>query len=162
MTKILHAIFISHIHATNCIYLFYLLPTHNHIRSWGANYKVRLCTVYSSFCYFFPHMFKFFPQNPFSHTSNKFRIHKETTGTTLVNYIQQQMHTVRYKSYISLGKLLRISAPRCHPQGVAYTKVYKHQRNNLCSEMHSIRIFQILKLKIININSGGGYIPSYS
>jgi hypothetical protein len=49
---------------------------------------------------------------------------------------------------MSLRKFLRVSAPRCYPQGVAYTKVYKHQRNNLGSEMHSIGIFEILKLKI--------------
>jgi len=120
-------------------------PTYSKL---GANYKVRHSTVFSNSCYFFPQMFKFLPQSPFSHTRNKFLIHKEKTGTAVVNYILHKMHTIRHKSYRSLRKLLRIPASRCHPQEVAYTKVYKHQRNHLGSEMHSVRIFQILKLKI--------------
>jgi hypothetical protein len=45
-----------------------------------------------------------------------------------ISYIQQQMHTIRYKSQVNLRTLLHLSAPRCRPQGI---KNYKHQRINL-------------------------------
>lgn len=158
MPKILHAIFILS-HACYKLHLSIspVANTQPHSKL-GANYKVcrstvchstfRHSTVFSTSCYFFPHTFKFLPQSPFSHTRNKLRIHKEKTGTAVVKDIQQKIHTIRYESYRSLRKLLSISASRCHPQEAAYNKVYKHQRNHLGSEMHSVRIFQILKLKI--------------
>jgi hypothetical protein len=42
-------------------------------------------------------------------------------------YIQQQMYVIHYKSYTRLTQLLRVSAPKRHPQGIADTQEYKHQ-----------------------------------
>ena len=48
------------------------------------------------------------------------------------------MHKIIYKSYKSLTKCLRVSAPRCHPQGVTITKEYKDKHINLSNAMPSI------------------------
>jgi hypothetical protein len=42
------------------------------------------------------------------------------------NDIHQQTHTIKQKSYVSLRKLLQVSAQKCHPQGFRDTKEYKH------------------------------------
>jgi hypothetical protein len=48
----------------------------------------------------------------------------------IISYINQQMHTIRHKSYIIRRKLLHVSALRCHPQGVTNAKEYNHTRKS--------------------------------
>jgi hypothetical protein len=50
----------------------------------------------------------------------------------VISYIHQQIHTVRYKTYVTLRKL-NVSAPKCHSQKLQIQKQYKHWYVNLCS-----------------------------
>jgi len=55
----------------------------------------------------------------------------------LIGHIHQQMHTIRFNAYISLRKLLHVSAPN-----VTNTRKHKHQRNKFFT--HSLTIIRIL------------------
>ena len=57
------------------------------------------------------------------------------------SHIHKQIHTVRYKSHISLGELLHVSATRSHPEGVSNAKGHKHQRFNLDSTVDVLNLF---------------------
>jgi hypothetical protein len=62
----------------------------------------------------------------FPHTLNNSYDSMAQSRIVVIRYAHQQMHTVRYTSYVSVRKLLHILATRCRSQGVTSTKECKH------------------------------------